>query len=181
VSQMQERQDQVLALFKSASTWEERYQVIIDLGKNSESLPESMKVPEVLVKGCQSQVWLHARRLEDGRIEFRADSDALIVKGLIHLILRVYALATPEEILATRPDYLKQLDLANHLTPNRANGLQAFLKQVFFHTFSSIDRQISVSLWSDTRIRRSLLRLMPSRHSSPRNGLALRRGPSKPH
>jgi len=127
-----ERQKQIVAEFQSLTDWEERYKKLIEIGKALPELPESKKLEDYKVKGCQSQVWMHAR-LEGGRIVFEADSDALLVRGLVALLLRVYSGSTPAEILATPPDFVKDIGLESKLSPSRANGLFSMIKQIKFY------------------------------------------------
>lgn len=117
--------------FKRFSDWEERYKHLIDLGKKMPAMEEGYKIPENLVKGCQSQVWIHAELRED-RIFFQADSDASIVKGIIALLVGVYSGSTPDEILSTKPTFLEDLGLREHLSMSRANGLNSMMKQISF-------------------------------------------------
>jgi cysteine desulfuration protein SufE len=130
-----ERQKQVVAEFASLSQWEDRYKKLIELGKSLPELPDAKKQDEFKVKGCQSQVWMHAR-IEDGRIHFEADSDALLVRGLVALLLRVYSDATPKEILDTPPDFIREIGLESKLSPSRANGLFSMLKQMKFYAMA---------------------------------------------
>jgi cysteine desulfuration protein SufE len=109
--------------------WMERYEYIIELGRALPGLPAPAKTEGSRVKGCQSQVWFQARE-ENGRVYFEADSDALIVRGLVALLLRVYSGRTPAEILATPPDFFEEIELGSHLTGNRANGLHAMVKHI---------------------------------------------------
>lgn len=122
--------------------WEERYQLIIQKGKELEALPDSEKSDELKVKGCQSQVWLKADLTPEGKIRFRADSDALIVKGLIAILLQAYSNRTPQEILALQPDFVKEIGLDTHLSPSRANGLFAMIKQIKYYAvaFSALSQ-----------------------------------------
>lgn len=126
---MDQRQQGIVDEFEGLGSWEERYERLIRLGSGLTALPEELRTEAFKVKGCQSQVWLHAR-LEDGRVRLAADSDALIVKGLVALLLRVYDDRTPAEILATAPDFVEALGMREHLSPTRANGLAAMLKQI---------------------------------------------------
>lgn len=119
--------------FKQYSTWEEKYKNIINMGKSLPSLAEELKSPELLVKGCQSQVWLKPELTEDGKINFKGESDSVIVQGLLALILSVYSGESPEAILATPPQFLEDLGLKKHLTPNRANGVYAMVKQILYY------------------------------------------------
>lgn len=117
--------------FKRFSDWEERYKHLIDLGKKMPAMEDVHRNPGNLVKGCQSQVWLHADLL-DGKILFQADSDASIVKGIIALLINVYSGSTPDEILATKPTFLEDIGLREHLSMSRANGLNSMMKQISF-------------------------------------------------
>ncbi len=128
-----EREAKIIADFSVFPTWEEKYRHLIEIGKRLEILPEEFRKEDFKVKGCQSQVWLHAILTENQEIKFVGDSDALIVKGLVALLLRFYSTATPDEILKTPPDFLTKLDLSAHLSPSRANGLFAMVKQIKFY------------------------------------------------
>lgn len=110
--------------------WEQRYQYIIELGRELPPLPDELHTQDRLIRGCQSQVWLEAR-LEDGRLQLDADSDAFIVKGLLGVVLAACNNRTPEEVLAfDMDDYFGQLDLLRHLTPTRGNGLRAMVARI---------------------------------------------------
>ncbi|WP_185902989.1 SufE family protein [Bacteriovorax stolpii] len=121
----------LIADFKRFSDWEERYKHLIEIGKKMASMDESNRIPANLVKGCQSQVWLHAD-LVDGKIFFQADSDASIVKGIVALLVSVYSGSTPDEILMTKPTFLEDIGLREHLSMSRANGLNSMMKQISF-------------------------------------------------
>lgn len=109
--------------------WMQRYEHIVEMGRGLEGLPDALKDDAHQVPGCQSRVWLHARR--SGRLlHFAADSDALIVRGLVALLLRVYSGRTPEEILATPPAFFEVLGLGSHLSGSRANGLHAMIGRI---------------------------------------------------
>lgn len=111
-------------------TWEERYKYIIDLGKELDSLEEIHRREENLVRGCQSQVWL-IHRLEEGRLYFQADSDAFIVRGLLGVVLAAYNGKTPAEVLAFDIEsYFGQLNLIQHLSATRGNGLRSMVKRI---------------------------------------------------
>jgi cysteine desulfuration protein SufE len=109
--------------------WEDRYAYIIAMGKDLAPYPEEFRSEQFKVKGCQSQVWLHPA-LVDGAIVFDADSDAVIVKGLAAMLMKVYSGRTPAEINAHKDDVAVALDLQQHLSPNRANGLASMMKQI---------------------------------------------------
>ena len=120
--------------FAFLGDWVQRYEYIVDLGKGLDGLDEAEKVDDRLVPGCQSRVWFYADR--DGtRLRFRADSDAIIVRGLIAILLRIYSNRTPEEILATPPSFFEALELGSHLSGSRANGLHAMVLRI--HQFAS--------------------------------------------
>lgn len=109
--------------------WMERYEYIVELGRDLTGLPEECHSEPYRVKGCQSQVWFRARE-QDGRITFEADSDAIIVRGLISLLLRVYSQRTPGDILSTPPDFFDAIELGSHLSGSRANGLRAMVDHI---------------------------------------------------
>lgn len=121
----------LIADFKRFSDWEERYKHLIEIGKKMPAMDDSNRIPANLVKGCQSQVWLHAD-LVDGKIFFQADSDASIVKGIVALLVSVYSGSTPDEILMTKPTFLEDIGLREHLSMSRANGLNSMMKQISF-------------------------------------------------
>lgn len=127
---IQERQKTLIAEFSKFSDWEDRYKKIIDLGKTLPEMPENLKTEQNIVKGCQSQVWLHANLSPEGKIIFAGDSDALLVRGLVGILLHIYSGATPAEVLSTPPDFLKELGFEGNLSPSRANGLHSMLKQI---------------------------------------------------
>jgi cysteine desulfuration protein SufE len=132
---LKDRQNEIVAEFSGLTDWEDRYKKLIELGKALPNLPDSKKLDDFKVKGCQSQVWIHAR-MEDGHILFEADSDALLVRGLVALLLRVYSNATPAEILSTPPDFVKEIGLESKLSPSRANGLISMIKQMKFYAMA---------------------------------------------
>lgn len=115
--------------FARFNDWEDRYRHLIQKGKKLEDLSEDLQSEKFKVKGCQSQVWL-VPSLKEGRIQFKASSDAMIVKGIISLLVEVYHDATPEEVLKFEPDYLKKIGITDHLSMNRTNGLASMIKQI---------------------------------------------------
>lgn len=127
---IQEKQNKIIQDFSALAQWEDRYKKIIELGKSLPEMPENLKTEQNIVKGCQSQVWLSANLDDQGRVVLQGDSDALIVKGLVGLLLAVYSGSTPSEILATPPEFLKALGFEGNLSPSRANGLHSMLKQI---------------------------------------------------
>jgi len=122
-------QDRIVQEFNAIPNWEERYQKIIELGKRHPSIAESLKDEKWIVRGCQSTVWLHPD-LKEGKIAFAAESNAMIVNGLIALLMRVYSNRTPDEILNTAPRFINEIGLSQHLSQARANGLAAMLEQI---------------------------------------------------
>ncbi len=124
-----EIQDEVIAEFSDFTDWMDKYQLLIDLGNELTPLDERYKNEDNLINGCQSRVWIKADYL-DGKVLFTAESDALIVKGLIALLLRVLSGHTPQEILNADLYFIDEIGLRDHLSPTRSNGLLAMVKQI---------------------------------------------------
>ncbi|MBQ3908585.1 MAG: SufE family protein [Bacteroidaceae bacterium] len=124
-----ELQDEVIEEFTGFDDWMDRYQLLIDMGSDQPPLAEQYKTPQNLIDGCQSRVWLQAD-LVDGLVHFQAESDALIVKGIVTLLLRVLSDHTPQEILDADLYFIDRIGLREHLSPTRSNGLLAMLKQM---------------------------------------------------
>ncbi|MBQ8455128.1 MAG: SufE family protein [Bacteroidaceae bacterium] len=124
-----EIQDKIIAEFSDFDDWMDRYQLLIDMGSEQEPLDEQYKTEQNLIDGCQSRVWLQAD-LIDGMVHFRAESDALIVKGIVALLVRVLSGHTPQEILDADLYFIERIGLREHLSPTRSNGLGAMLKQM---------------------------------------------------
>ena len=124
-----EIQDDIIAEFSELDDWMDRYQLLIDMGSEQEPLDEQYKTEQNLIDGCQSRVWLQAD-LIDGMVHFRAESDALIVKGIVTLLVRVLSDHTPQEILDADMYFIDRIGLREHLSPTRSNGLGAMLKQM---------------------------------------------------
>ncbi len=124
-----EIQDEVIEEFLDVEDWMDKYQMLIDLGNEQEPLDEKYKTESNLINGCQSRVWLQAD-LVDGVIHFQAESDALIVKGIVALLIRVLSDHTPDEILGADLYFIEKIGLKEHLSPTRSNGLLAMIKQV---------------------------------------------------
>lgn len=122
-------QDELIADFELFEDWMDRYQYLIDLGRRLPDFPEELRTDENRIRGCQSQVWFVADK-KDGRLEFRAISDAAIVSGLIALLLRLYSGRYPQDILDTPPDFVTALQLESHLSPTRSNGLSSMLQAI---------------------------------------------------
>ena len=122
-------QDKIIAEFSDFDDWMDRYQLLIDLGSEQQPLDERYKTDQNLIEGCQSRVWLQADDV-DGRLVFRAESDALIVKGIVALLVRVLSGHTPDEILSADLYFIDRIGLREHLSPTRSNGLLAMVKQM---------------------------------------------------
>lgn len=124
------RQDDIIEEFSDLDDWMDRYSLLIDLGNQLEPMDEKLKTPDRLIEGCQSRVWLDASMDGDGHIHFKADSDAMIVKGIIALLTQVLQGATPDEILDNPLYFIDKIGLSEHLSPTRSNGLLAMVKQI---------------------------------------------------
>ena len=124
-----ELQDEVIEEFSDFDDWMDKYQLLIDLGNEQEPLDEKYKTEQNLIDGCQSRVWLQAD-MEDGNVVFQAESDALIVKGIIALLSKVVSGHTPDEILNSDLYFIEKIGLKEHLSPTRSNGLLAMVKQM---------------------------------------------------
>ncbi len=122
-------QEEIIDEFSMFDDWMQRYEYMIDLGKSIPLIQDSNKTDENLIKGCQSKVWLHAE-LEEDKIAFTADSDAIITKGIIAILLRVFSDKNPEEILAANTNFIDEIGLKDHLSPTRANGLVSMIKKI---------------------------------------------------
>jgi cysteine desulfuration protein SufE len=124
-----EIQAEIIDDFSLFDDWDERFQYLIDLGKTLPLIEEQFKLPENTIKGCQSNVWLHAQN-EEGKLVFTADSDAIITKGIIALLLRTFSHQTPKNILDASTDFIDAIGLKAQLSPTRANGLVSMIKQI---------------------------------------------------
>lgn len=122
-------QDEIIEEFQDLDDWMDRYQLLIDMGNEQEPLDEKYKTEQNLIDGCQSRVWLQAEFVE-GRVRFMAESDALIVKGIVALLIRVLDNQTPEDILSADLYFIERIGLSEHLSPTRSNGLLAMLRQM---------------------------------------------------
>lgn len=129
MADIHEEQQNIINEFSALADWTERYKHIIKLGRQLEPLDDKYKVEDNLVRGCQSQVWLHTR-FEDGRVVFEADSDAAITKGLVALMVRFYSGREPDTIMNTDPIFIKKIGMQEHLSPTRSNGLASMVKQM---------------------------------------------------
>lgn len=129
MNSINEIQDEVIEEFSDFEDWMDKYQMLIDLGNDLDALDEKYKNEQNLIDGCQSRVWLQCDNI-DGKLVFTADSDALIVKGIIALLIRVVSNHTPQEILDADLYFIEKIGLREHLSPTRSNGLLAMIKQV---------------------------------------------------
>ncbi|MCM1022170.1 MAG: SufE family protein [Muribaculum sp.] len=125
-----ELQNEIVDEFSEIDDWMDRYAYIIDMGNQLDEMPEKYKTPEFLIEGCQSRAWLHAELNNEGRIIYTADSDAIIVKGIISMLLKVLSNHTPAEIADADLYFIDKIGLAENLSPTRSNGLAALLKQM---------------------------------------------------
>jgi cysteine desulfuration protein SufE len=126
---MKEKEDELIQEFEMFDDWMDKYNYIIELGKDLPMIDPQFKTEEFLISGCQSQVWLHPE-WKDGNLYFSADSDAIITKGIVNLLIRVLSGHTPKEILDNDLSYLDAIGLKNHLSPTRSNGLASMIKQI---------------------------------------------------
>ncbi|MGB5262543.1 MAG: SufE family protein [Lutimonas sp.] len=125
---IKEIQEEIIDEFESFEDWMERYDYMIELGKSLPEMNEAFKGSENLIKGCQSKVWLHSEMRGD-KVHFDADSDAILTKGIVALLLRIYSDQTPQDILNNDLFFVDQIGLKEHLSPTRANGLVSMIKQ----------------------------------------------------
>ncbi|EAQ42607.1 MULTISPECIES: SufE family protein [unclassified Polaribacter] len=126
---IKEIQEEIIDEFSMFDDWMERYEYIIELGKSLPIIDDKYKLDENLIKGCQSKVWLYSE-LDDNSVKFTADSDAILTKGIVALLLRVYSGQKPEDILVAETHFIDEIGLKEHLSPTRANGLVSMLKQI---------------------------------------------------
>ena len=134
-------QEEIIDEFSGFDDWMDRYSYIIELGNAVEPLDAKYKVPENIIEGCQSRVWLNAEQQPDGTITFSADSAAIIVKGIIALLIRVLSGHTPDEILESDLHFIEAIGLREHLSPTRSNGLLAMVKQMRMYALAFKARQ----------------------------------------
>ena len=136
-----EIQDEIIEEFAEFDDWMDKYQLLITMGEEQEPLPAELKTEQNLIDGCQSRVWLVCDERE-GKLQFRAESDALIVKGIVSLLIRVVTGHTPQEILDANLYFIPQIGLTEHLSPTRSNGLLAMVKQIRMYAlaFSQLNK-----------------------------------------
>lgn len=126
---IEEKQNQIVDEFSIFTDWTDKYGYLIEIGKDVPELDKKFKTKENLISGCQSQVWLYAK-FENGLIYFETDSDAILTKGLAALLVKVYSGHNPDEILSNEPWFVEKINLKEHLSPTRANGLLSMVKQI---------------------------------------------------
>ena len=129
IQTIQEKQDEIVSEFEVFDDWMEKYEYLIDLGKDLPLIQEELKTDERLIEGCQSRVWLNAN-CENGKMQFSADSEAIITKGIIGLLIRVLNDEKPETVIKTDLKFISDIGLQEHLSPTRANGLNGMIKKM---------------------------------------------------
>jgi len=138
---IEEKQQEIIEEFSYFDDWMDKYELLIQLGKELPLIDEKYKVDEKLIKGCQSQVWMHAEE-KDGVVHYTADSDAVITKGLVSMVIKVLSGHTPEEIATSKLFFIKEIGLQNHLSPTRSNGLVAMIKQMKLYAIAMQQQKI---------------------------------------
>ncbi len=138
---IEETQQEIADEFSEVDDWMDRYSMIIDMGNSLPEISEELKTPDRLIEGCQSRVWLDGNLDADGKVEFTADSDAIIVKGIIAMLIKVLNGHTPHEIIDADLHFINDIGLAEHLSPTRSNGLLAMLKQMKAYALALDARQ----------------------------------------
>ena len=128
-------QDEIVGEFDIFETWMDKYEYLIELGKSVPVIDEINKTDDNIIKGCQSKVWLHAEQ-DEGMIRFYADSDAIITKGIVSLLIRTFSNQKPEDIINASLNFIDKIGLRQHLSPNRANGLNNMIKKIKFYAIA---------------------------------------------
>lgn len=129
---IKEKQQELIDEFNFLDDWEQKYEYIIDLGKEQKGIPEDKRTEENLVNGCQSKVWIDVR-FEDGKLFFDADSDGILPKGIVSLLIKIYSGHSTQEILDSDFDFISKIGLQEFLSPSRANGLMVMIKKIKFY------------------------------------------------
>ena len=129
MSSIQEIQNEIIEEFSLFDDWMQRYEYMIELGKSLPLIDEKYKTDDHIIKGCQSKVWLHSE-LNKGNVEFTADSDAIITKGIVAILIRTFSGQKPKDIIEANTDFIDEIGLKEHLSPTRANGLVSMIKQI---------------------------------------------------
>ena len=140
---IKEVEQEIVEEFAIFEDWMDKYEYLIELGKNVPVISDGAKLESNLIKGCQSRVWLDAE-FKDGKIFFKADSDAIITKGIISLLIRVFSGRRPKEILEANLDFIKQIGLQENLSPTRANGLLSMIKQIKAYSLAYAAKEESI-------------------------------------
>ena len=140
MSTMKEKEEELIQEFEMFDDWMDKYNYIIELGKELPIIDPQYKTEEFLISGCQSQVWLHPE-MQDGLLYFIADSDAIITKGIVYLLIKVLSGHTPQEILDNDLSYIDAIGLKNHLSPTRSNGLASMIKQIKLYALAYSAKQ----------------------------------------
>ena len=130
MSDIAKKQEEIIEEFALFDDWMQRYEYMIELGKTLPVLNQTYKTEDNLIKGCQSRVWVHAEMTEEDAVSFTADSDAIITKGIIAILIRVFSNQKPKDILEANTDFIDEIGLKEHLSPTRANGLVSMIKQL---------------------------------------------------
>jgi cysteine desulfuration protein SufE len=140
VSSIQERKDEIIDEFSMFDDWMQKYEYMIELGKTLPIIDEKYKVEENIIKGCQSKVWVYAE-MDDDHVSYTADSDAIITKGIIAILIRVFSGQKPEDIINADTSFIDEIGLKEHLSPTRANGLVSMIKQMKMYAIAYNSQQ----------------------------------------
>jgi cysteine desulfuration protein SufE len=137
---IESKQHEIIEEFSAFDDWMQKYEYIIELGRDLQLIEEFQKTDDLLIRGCQSRVWLHAERNDDSTLHFTADSDAIITKGIIALLIRSFDGSAPRDIVSADIDFIDRIGLREHLSPTRANGLLSMLKQMKYDALAFSSR-----------------------------------------
>jgi cysteine desulfuration protein SufE len=140
VSSIQERQEEIIEEFSMFEDWMQRYEYMIELGKSLPIIDEKHKIEENIIKGCQSKVWVYAE-MDDDQVNYTADSDAIITKGIIAILIRVFSGQKPEDVMNANTSFIDEIGLKEHLSPTRANGLVSMIKQMKMYAIAYNSQQ----------------------------------------
>jgi cysteine desulfuration protein SufE len=140
VSSIQERQEEIIEEFSMFEDWMQRYEYMIELGKSLPIIDEKHKIEENIIKGCQSKVWVYAE-MDDDQVNYTADSDAIITKGIIAILIRVFSGQKPEDVMNADTSFIDEIGLKEHLSPTRANGLVSMIKQMKMYAIAYNSQQ----------------------------------------
>ena len=140
MSSIQERKEEIIDEFSMFDDWMQKYEYMIELGKTLPMIDEKYKVEENVIKGCQSKVWVYAE-MDDDQVSYTADSDAIITKGIIAILIRVFSGQKPEDIINADTSFIDEIGLKEHLSPTRANGLVSMIKQMKMYAIAYNSQQ----------------------------------------